>query len=102
MLNRTAVLPPQLPTKFDFLTLQLSFYIEREAGVDIFSGEFWELHNDFGFGHARGQIFQHIINRDTGIPNAGLAGAPRGIDGYERLLCHSSNMSQFVVMVKPA
>jgi hypothetical protein len=80
-----------------------SFTVRREceAGANIFAGKLRELHNNFSFSHARSQIFQNIINRYTGIPNTRLARTPRGIDGYERLLCHLGNMSQFAFMVKP-
>lgn len=48
---------------------------ERQAGPDILHRQFWKISQDFLLGHPRGQIGEHIGDRDSHPTDAGLTTA---------------------------
>ena len=43
-----------------------------QTGPDVIEGEVWKITNNFSRRHSRGQVFQHVTNRDPQPPNASL------------------------------
>ena len=73
--------------------LSLTVGGEGEAGADVFRGEFGEVFEDFGFGHAGGEVFQDVVNRNPHPPEAGFAAALPRFDGDEVDVIHRSSLA---------
>ncbi len=59
-----------------------------KAGEDILLGQVGEVGENFGMGHARGEIGKDIVNGDAHASNAGFATALAGFEGDDVLVVH--------------
>ncbi len=54
---------------------------EGEGSMNVFHGEFREIHQDLCDTHARGEPAEHVINGDSHAPDTGL---PAPFTGFDR------------------
>src|SRR6266851_7687578 len=65
---------------------------KSQAGTNVFLRQVWKVVKDFVLGHARGQIFQHIVHRDAHATDAGLSTALARFDRNSVLVIHRQNL----------
>jgi hypothetical protein len=59
-----------------------------EAGEDVLLGEVGEVGEDFGVGHAGGEVGEDVVDGDSHSSNAGFAAAFAGFEGDDVLVVH--------------
>lgn len=59
-----------------------------ETGEDVFLGEVGKVSENFGVGHAGGEVEEDIVDGDAHPSNAGLAAAFAWFEGDDVLVVH--------------
>jgi hypothetical protein len=59
-----------------------------EAGEDVFLGEVGEVSQNFGVGHAGGEVGEDVVDGDAHASDARLAAAFTGFEGDDVLVVH--------------
>lgn len=59
-----------------------------KAGEDVLGGEVGKVSEDFGLGHAGGEVGEDVVDGDTHASDAGFATAFTGFEGDDVLVVH--------------
>ena len=73
---------------------------EQKCSSDIVFFEFGEFVDNLFFRHAGGEVFQNLVNRDTGIMDAGFSRSLSGRDSNPFLVLHGETDYSTAIMFK--
>jgi hypothetical protein len=70
-----------------------------EAGEDVLLGEVGEVGENFGVGHAGGEIGEDVVDGDAHSSDAGFAAAFAGFEGNDVLVVHGSRSGRSMTIL---